>query len=154
MTIDDSQQFIASLPQYARLAGIDWGSKTIGVATGAVALRVATPLKTIIRRKFSADVIALRDLCAQYEVAGLVVGLPLHLDGGEGRRVQSVKDLMAELVKIWPIPFIYADERHSTVAMHEFLIDTADLSRSRRDDVIDKMAAQHILQRFFDTLPR
>lgn len=152
MTRDESQQFIAALPSDARIAGIDWGSKTIGVATGTPALGIATPLKTLKRTRFSADVAALKALCDQYDIKGLVIGLPLHLDGGAGRRAQSVRDLMAELVKIWPVPYVYQDERHSTVAMHEFLIDQADLSRARRAEVIDKMAAQVILQRFFDDL--
>ena len=153
MTIDDITDFLARLPENARLAGIDWGSKTIGVATGTPMLRVATPLQTIRRTKLSQDVAALKALCDRYDVGGLVVGMPYHLDGGAGRRAQSVRDIMAELKLRWDIPFIYQDERHSTVAMHEFLIDAADLSRSRRDDVIDKMAAQVILQRFLDGLP-
>jgi putative Holliday junction resolvase len=153
MTREDHAHFLSQLPQDARLAGVDWGSKTIGVATGTLSLRIATPLRTLARSKFQADVKALKSLCDDYDVAGLVIGLPLHLDGGEGRRVQSVKDLMAELYKVWPIPFTYQDERHSTIAMHQFLIEEVDLSRQRRADVIDKMAAQVILQRFFDDLP-
>lgn len=153
MTTENHADFIAGLPPGARIAGLDWGSKTIGVATGTLALRIATPLRTLVRTKFQTDVQALKKLCDEYDVEGLVVGLPLHLDGGAGRRVQSVRDLMAELANVWPIPFIYQDERHSTVAMHEFLINEADLSRQRRADVIDKMAAQVILQRFFDDLP-
>lgn len=154
MTRDDIEPFLKNLQPGARLAALDWGSKTIGIAIGVPTLRIATPLQTIIRRKLQQDIAALRKVCMDYEVGGLVIGLPLHANGDAGRRAQSVRDVMAEVTRDWPIPVLYWDERYSTAAMQDFLIDTADLSRARRDDVIDKMAAQYILQSFFDCLPQ
>ncbi len=153
MTRDDIDIFLNNLQPNQRLAALDWGSKTIGMAIGVPALRIATPLQTIMRRKLQQDITVLRKACADYDVGGLVVGLPLHANGDAGRRAQSVRDVMAEVTRGWPIPILYWDERYSTAAMEDFLIDTADLSRSRRDAVIDKMAAQYILQSFFDCLP-
>ncbi|MES2729438.1 MAG: Holliday junction resolvase RuvX [Pseudomonadota bacterium] len=153
MTREDIDNLLNNLQPNARLAGLDWGSKTIGVAVGVPTLRLATPLQTLTRRKLQQDIAVLRQLCDKYDVGGLVVGLPLHANGDAGKRAQSVRDIMDEVHRAWPVPYVFWDERYSTAAMHDFLIEAADVSRGRRDQVIDKMAAQYILQSFFDCLP-
>lgn len=154
MTREDIDTFLNNLQPDHRLAALDWGSKTIGVAVGVPSLRLATPLQTLVRRKLQQDIVALRKVCADYDVGGLVIGMPLHANGDAGKRAQSVRDVMAEVTRDWPMPYIFWDERYSTAVMEDFLIDAGDVSRARRDKVIDKMAAQYILQSFFDCLPQ
>jgi len=131
--------------------GIDQGSKTWGLAIASPELTVATPLLTINRTKFSNDVKELAKICAEYDIAGFVIGLPLNMDGSEGPRVDSVKHFGVNLIKSADIlgfePLIaYYDERLSTHTMETFLIEEIDMSRKKRDKIIDKMAAQVILQ--------
>ncbi|MGB3808849.1 MAG: Holliday junction resolvase RuvX [Parvibaculum sp.] len=125
--------------------GLDLGSKTIGLALTDVTLTVASPLETIRRTKFSADVARLLALAAEHQVGGFVVGLPVNMDGTEGPAAQSARAFARNLEKLSPLPLAFWDERMSTAAVTRTLIE-ADTSRARRAEVVDKMAAAYILQ--------
>lgn len=143
----------AALPPRARLFGLDVGEKTIGIAVSDPELKVATPVETIRRGKFSADAERLRRLMKERNVGGIVLGLPVNMDGSEGRRCQSVRQFAANLLARFDIPIVLWDERLSTAAVTRTLLD-ADLSRKRRAEVVDKMAAAYILQGALDALAR
>lgn len=128
-----------------RFMGLDLGSKTIGLALSDVTLTVASPLETIKRTKFSADVARLLELAAKHEIGGFVVGLPVNMDGSEGPAAQSARAFGRNLEKLSPIPLTFWDERMSTAAVTRTLLE-ADASRARRAEVVDKMAAAYILQ--------
>lgn len=134
-----------ALKRGERLMGVDLGSKTIGLALSDLSLTVATPLETIRRAKFTADAKRLLDLATEHGVGGLIVGLPLNMDGSEGPAVQSARAFVRNLEKLSPIPLAFWDERLSTAAVTRTLLE-ADTSRARRAEVVDKMAAAYILQ--------
>lgn len=144
------------LPPRGRLLGLDLGEKTIGLALSNSDLTLASPLHTIRRRKFTEDAMVLGELCREREVGGLVVGLPLNMDGSEGTRARSTKQFARNLIEIagLGLPVALWDERLSTAAVERFLIDEADMSRRRRGEVVDKMAAAFILQGALDALRR
>ncbi len=135
----------------ARLLGLDLGEKTIGLALSDTGLTIATPLQTLKRTKFSVDVLTLFALIAEHGVGGLVVGLPLNMDGSEGPSVQSARAFVRNFSAKSEIPIVMWDERLSTAAVTRTLID-ADASRKRRKEVVDKMAAAYILQGALDAL--
>ncbi|WP_131856351.1 Holliday junction resolvase RuvX [Bosea sp. BK604] len=141
------------LPDQARLLGLDLGTKTIGLALSDVERQIATPLETIKRVKFGLDAAALLKIAAKYEVAGLVIGLPLNMDGSEGPRVQSTRAFIRNLAPLTSLPIVFWDERLSTLAVTRTLLD-ADASRAKRAEVVDKMAAAYILQGALDRLLR
>ncbi len=128
-----------------RLFGLDVGTKTIGLALSDVLRRIATPLETISRKKFSLDAARLLDLAKQHGVGGLVIGLPVNLDGTEGPRAQSTRAFARNLAQLTELPMAFWDERLSTAAVERALLE-ADTSRKRRAELIDKMAAAYILQ--------
>ena len=136
-----------------RLLGLDIGSKTIGLALSDVTLMVASPAETIKRGKFTADAGRLADIIAEENVGGLVLGLPVQMDGAEGRRCQSVRQFADNLLEHIDLPIAFWDERLSTAAVERVLIDEADMTRKRRAEVIDKMAAAYILQGALDSMP-
>lgn len=136
-----------------RLMGLDLGEKTIGLALSDVRLTIATPLETIRRKKFTADAEALIALIAKHEVGGLVIGLPMNMDGSEGPRCQSARQFAANLLGKTDIPIAFQDERLSTAAVTRTLLE-ADVSRARRAELVDKMAAAYILQAALDILAR
>ena len=138
------------LPRGCRLLGLDVGSKTIGLALSDPTLTVATPLLTVRRTKFTRDAEALRELATEHEVGGLVIGLPVSMDGSEGPRCQSVRQLARNLVQVLDLPVAFWDERLSTAAVERMLIAEVDMSRRRRSQVIDKAAAAYILQGALD----
>lgn len=135
----------------ARLMGLDLGTKTIGLALSDVERRIATPLDTIQRVKFGKDVTRLGALAGRFEVAALVIGLPLNMDGSEGPRVQSTRAFVRGLGPLLPLPVCFWDERLSTAAVTRSLI-AQDASRAKRAAVVDKMAAAYILQGALDRL--
>ncbi len=139
-----------------RLLGLDPGSKTIGLAISDSALTVASPLETIKRGKFTQDAERLAEICRDYRVGGLVIGLPVNMDGTEGPRCQSVRQLARNLVEKagFTQPIAFWDERLSTAAVERFLVDEADMTRKRRAAVVDKMAAAYILQGALDAIAR
>jgi len=142
---------VASLPPLSRLMGLDLGGKTIGVATSDLTRRIATPVETVARKKFTADAARLLAIAARENIGVIVLGLPVNMDGSEGPRVQSARAFARNLTKLTPIPIIYWDERLSTAAVERMLI-AADASRAKRDAVIDKLAAAWILQAALDSL--
>lgn len=140
-----------------RLLGLDLGTKTIGLAISDRAWRVASPLETLARgKRFSEDAAALARLIAEREIGGLVIGLPVNLDGTEGPRAQATRAFARNLRALAGIalPVALWDERLSTAAVERFLIGEADMSRAKRGKVVDKMAAAYILQGALDRLSR
>jgi putative holliday junction resolvase len=137
----------------ARLLGLDLGEKTIGLALSDTLLTIATPLQTLKRGKFSVDAPAIEALIKEHGIGGLVVGLPLNMDGSEGPSAQSARALVRNFAARSAIPVILWDERLSTAAVTRTLID-ADASRKRQKEVVDKMAAAYILQGALDALAR
>jgi putative Holliday junction resolvase len=143
--------FARTLPHGARLIGIDVGSKTLGLALSDVTRNIATGLVTLRRSKFAADADRLLALAAEHQIGGFVVGLPLNLDGTAGPRVQATRAFVRNLAKLTPLPILFWDERLSTVAAERALLE-ADVTRSRRAAVIDKVAATLILQGALDRM--
>jgi putative holliday junction resolvase len=146
----DPAEFAAALPNAGALAGLDVGTKTIGLALCDAGWSFAGPAETIGRTKFTKDLAALAAFVAVHEVAGLVVGLPLSLDGSDSPRTQSVRAFARNLAPLG-LPVLLWDERWSTQAVERAMID-ADVSRAKRAVAIDKLAAAHILQGAIDAL--
>lgn len=134
-----------------RLLGLDVGTKTIGMALSDTTLLVATPFDTIRRTRFAADAARLAAEVARHKVGGIVVGLPVSLDGSEGPRAQSVRQFARNLLERLDLPLTFWDERMSTAAVEREMI-AADLSRKRRAEIIDKVAAAYILQGLLDRI--
>ena len=153
MIHEDFTAFAAALPPYSAVFGLDFGTKTIGVAVSDTFRTVATPLETIRRTKFTKDAEALDKVIAEWRVGGLVLGLPVNMDGTEGPRCQSTRQFVRNLEKRGlDMPVAFWDERLSTSAVERFLIDGADMTRKRRGEVVDKMAAAYILQGALEAL--
>jgi len=144
-------EMAALLPHHARLLGLDVGTKTIGLALSDVSRTIATAHSTITRSKFSKDAHALLAIIAEHDIAGLVVGLPVNMDGSEGPRAQATRAFVRNLARECDLPVLLWDERLSTAAAERALLE-ADASRKRRGEVIDKMAAAFILQGALDRL--
>jgi putative Holliday junction resolvase len=145
------EEFVAALPPNRAVAGLDLGDKTIGVALSDLRRQVATPIEVIRREKFTLDAARLLALLQARGAAGIVLGLPLNMDGSSGPRVQSTQAFARNLEKLTPLPICYWDERLSTVAAERALLE-ADTSRKRRKEVIDQVAAGYILQGMLDRL--
>lgn len=145
------EEFAAALPPRRPLFGLDLGSKTIGVAVSDVSRMIASGLTTITRVKFKLDAAELLANAQRLDACGLVIGLPLNLDGSSGPRVQSTRSFVRNLAPLCDLPVLLWDERLSTVAAERMLID-ADASRRRRAEVIDKVAATIILQGALDRM--
>lgn len=151
MPVVDPTCLAAALTAGQRLLGLDVGEKTIGLAISDATLTVATPLDTIRRTKFTADAETLKRVIHERRIGALVVGLPVDMHGGEGRRCQSVRQFATNLLERVDLPLAFWDERLSTVAVTRAMLD-ADLSRRRRAAVVDKAAAAYILQGVLDRL--
>lgn len=145
------EEFAAALPAFGAVGGLDLGTKTIGVAVSDSLRSVATPLRTIRRSKFTADAQDLLALVQERGLAGLVLGLPMNMDGSEGPRCQSTRAFARNLERLTPLPIAFWDERLSTVAAERAMLE-ADMSRKRRAEVIDHVAAGFILQGALDRL--
>lgn len=141
--------FLTACPQ-GKLAGLDVGTKTIGLALCDAGWSFAGPAETIRRTKFTQDLELLRTFVQRNTVAGLVVGLPLNLDGSDSPRTQSVRAFARNLAPL-SLPILLWDERWSTQAVERAMI-AADVSRAKRADAVDKLAAAHILQGAIDAL--
>jgi putative Holliday junction resolvase len=141
-----------AVPSGAPIAGLDLGSKTIGVAVCDTSLMIASPLALIRRSKFTDDANLLFALMAKRGAAGIVIGLPVNMDGSEGPRCQSARAFARNLLRLKDIPIAFWDERLSSVAVGRVLVEEADASRARRADVVDKMAAAWILQGALDRI--
>lgn len=153
MAVLDLEALRAALPPGRRLLGLDLGTKTIGLALSDNRLTIASPLETIRRAKFAADAAALVRIANEREVGGLVIGLPVSLDGTEGPRCQSVRQFARNLAPHLPLDVAFWDERLSTAVVERALIE-ADLTRKRRAEIVDKLAAAYILQGALDFLAR
>jgi putative holliday junction resolvase len=145
-TLDD-------LPAGARLLGVDLGTKTIGLALSDVERRIASPLVTLRRTKFTPDAMKIREIIERHGVGGLIVGLPLNMDGSEGPRAQATRAFVRNLAPLLERPIAFWDERLSTLAANRALLE-ADASRARRAELVDKLAAAYVLQGFLDNLAR
>ncbi|MCB1783070.1 MAG: Holliday junction resolvase RuvX [Alphaproteobacteria bacterium] len=158
MAIDYLKNIAQQSPKGKALMGLDVGKKTIGVAVCDPGHSIATPLLTVVRVKFGRDVEALKAVIREYEVGGFVIGLPLNMDGSEGPRCQSVRDFAAEFalrlgddfgndpwIALW-------DERLSTASVEDFVDEVVDIKKRRAKEkgILDKLAAQHILQGALD----
>lgn len=152
MVFQSLSELIKYLPKKSRLLGLDVGRKTIGLAVSDSDMKIATTVGTIRRSKFTKDVKNLDAIITERQVNGLVLGLPISMDGKEGPACQSVRQFAVNLDNILEIGITFWDERLSTSAVERLLIKEADLSRNRRSKIIDKMAAAYILQGALDSL--
>ncbi len=153
MSVADIVDLAGKLATGERLLGLDVGAKTVGLALSDRGLVVASPLETLRRGKFADDVAALGKICRERSVGGLVLGLPVNMDGSEGPRCQSVRQFAANLAERGlNLPLAFWDERLSTAAVERLLTEEADMTRRRRGQVVDKMAAAYILQGALDAL--
>jgi putative Holliday junction resolvase len=141
----------ARLPPRTPIVGLDLGTKTIGVAISDLTRQIASPLETIVRKKFSIDAANLLAIVAREKTGVIVLGLPLNLDGTEGPRAQSTRAFARNLERLTNIPIVFWDERLSTMAVEKAMIE-AGASRAKRADHIDKLAAAYILQSALDSL--
>ena len=151
MIIEDMASFRTALPPNRAICGLDLGEKTVGFAVSDLRRQVASPLLVIRRTKFTEDARALLTLLSDRNLAGIVLGLPLNMDGSEGPRVQSTRAFARNLSRLTDLPITYWDERLSTVAAERALLE-ADTSRKRRSEVIDQVAAGYILQGALDRM--
>jgi putative Holliday junction resolvase len=142
---------ITGLPPNAPVIGLDLGSKTIGVAISDITLKIASPIETIARKKFTDDARRLLAIAVERRAGLFLLGLPLNMDGSEGPRAQSTRAFARNFGKLTPLPIVFWDERLSTAAVERMLID-ADTSRARRAEIVDKLAAAYILQSALDSL--
>lgn len=152
MIVDSMQALAAALAPGDRLLGLDLGDKTVGLAVSDPALTLASPLETIRRKKFTIDAEALLAIVDREGIGGLVLGYPVSMDGTEGPRCQSTRQFARNLERLRDLPMALWDERLSTAAVERLLTSEADLSRARRAQVVDKMAAAYILQGALDSL--
>jgi putative Holliday junction resolvase len=146
---NDTAEFAVAVP-HGKLAGLDVGSKTIGVAICDAGWHFAGPLETLRRAKFTRDLQALREVLVREQIAGIVIGLPLNMDGSDSPRTQSVRAFARNLAPL-DLPILLWDERWSTQAVERAMIE-ADVSRARRAEKVDALAAAHILQGAIDAL--
>ena len=151
MAIRNIDDLRAGMAPGARLLGLDVGDKTIGVAVSDSAWSIAAPVTTIRRSKFAADAAALLSLADERQADGLVIGLPVNMDGSEGRRCQSVRQFAQNLLAVRDLPIAFWDERLSTMAVERAML-AADLSRRKRAKAVDAAAAAYILQGALDSL--
>lgn len=146
------EEFAAALPPRTPIAAVDVGEKTIGVAVSDISRMIASPLELIRKVKFTQDAERLFKLMRGRGAGGLIVGLPVNMDGTEGPRCQASRAFARNLLRLQDFPIAFWDERLSTVAVQRMLTDEADLSRARRADLVDKAAAAWILQGALDRL--
>lgn len=140
------------VPRGRRVAGLDIGAKTVGLALSDPTRTIASALSVLARRRHADDLARLAALLAEHEVGGIVAGLPVGMDGGEGPQCQRVRQFGRDLLARIDLPLAYWDERLSTRAVERLLIEGADLSRQRRRRIIDRAAAAYILQGALDAM--
>ncbi|WP_374516621.1 Holliday junction resolvase RuvX [Brevundimonas sp.] len=152
MTVMTLEELAASTPPGTPWLGLDLGEKTIGVAASDATRMIASPLELIRKTRFTQDAEAVLKLMDGRRASGLVIGLPLNMDGSEGPRAQSCRAFARNLQRLREVPVAFQDERLSTTAVERFLIDELDLTRKRRAGVVDRTAAAWILQGALDRL--
>jgi putative Holliday junction resolvase len=146
------EELAAATPPGTPWLGLDLGEKTIGVAASDATRMIASPLQLVRKAKFTQDAEAVLKLMDGRKASGLVIGLPLNMDGSEGPRAQSCRAFARNLQRLREVPVAFQDERLSTSAVERFLIDELDLTRKRRAGVVDRTAAAWILQGALDRL--
>ena len=144
-------QLVKKKKESMRLLGVDLGSKTIGLAVSDPLLKIASPITTLKRSKLSSNAIEFSNIIKNYQIGGIIVGLPINMDGTEGPRVQATRDWSLDLARILSIPVAFWDERLSTVAVERMMLN-ADMTRNKRAAKIDQAAAAYILQGALDNI--
>jgi putative Holliday junction resolvase len=152
MPVLDLMDLPAALPPRTPVVGLDLGEKTIGVAVSDISLTIASPLVLIHKKKFTLDAEAIFAVMASRGAGGVVIGLPVNMDGTEGARCQSNRAFARNLLRLRDLPIAFWDERWSTAAVERVLIGEADLTRAKRAEVVDRAAAGYILQGALDRL--
>lgn len=147
----DINELSERLEKGAIVAGLDLGTKTIGLAVSDSGLSFSHPRQVILRKKFTLDAEMLLAAFAKDKVAAAIIGLPVNMDGSEGPRAQATRAFVRNMEKLTDVPFVYWDERLSTVAAERVLI-SMDVSRKKRGDRIDSAAAAFILQGALDRI--
>ena len=150
MIITRQEFLLLQKSRHSRIIGLDVGEKTIGIALSDAGLIIASPLRTIKRQKFHLDYMELQKTIDEFKIYAVVIGFPLNMNGSEGPRCQSVQQFAKNIIQKKDIPIIFWDERLSTMAVNRQMID-ADISRQKRDKLVDKLAASYILQGFLDS---
>ena len=148
---DNFIEFVSLLPRFKSLIGLDLGTKTIGIAVSDTLWSVATPRETIKRKKFGLDCDALDIIFNSTDTGGIILGLPMNMDGSEGPRCQATRAFARNLSLRCPIPIAFWDERLSSIAAERAMLE-ADMSRAKRADNIDHVAASFILQGALDRI--
>jgi putative Holliday junction resolvase len=152
MPIIDILDLPAALPSLTPVLGLDLGEKTIGVAVSDLTRTIASPLVLIRKTKFTDEANQLFKLMADRGAGGVVIGLPVNMDGTEGVRCQSNRAFARNLLRLKDLPIAFWDERLSSAAVNRMLIQEADLTRKKRAEVVDRAAAAYILQGALDRL--
>ena len=153
MTILTLETLVREIKRGRTIAGLDLGTKTIGFSVSDLGWRLANPKLVIARTKFTKDAEELLKAAAKFEVGAFVIGLPVNMDGTEGPRAQATRAFVRNMERLSGLPFVFQDERLSTVAAERTLI-AMDVSRAKRDERIDSAAAAFILQGALDRLAR
>ena len=148
----DLSDFKAHIKPYSAIMGIDYGSKRIGIAVSDLLQSIATSYKILYRTSWSKDVAELKKIISEKEIGGIIYGLPLQMNGQEGDIAREVKKFAEKLYTEIPLPYAFWDERLSSAAVEKFLINEVDLSRQKRQKVLDASAAAYILQGALDAL--
>jgi putative Holliday junction resolvase len=151
MMINDSKQFREIIPPKCSILGIDLGKKRTGIAVSDINQKIASPLRVIENMKFKETLNILKEILTERDVCAIIVGDPINMDGSIGPKSQSSRSFIKNLSKDLDIPILLWDERLSTVSAERSLLE-ADISRKKRQQVIDKIAASIILQNFLDYL--
>jgi putative holliday junction resolvase len=149
MLLTTQHEFCTTLPREGRVLCLDVGTTTIGLALSDLGRMIATPHSTINRTKFTKDIEKLKEIISAQRVCGLIISYPLNMDGSHGPRTQSVRTFVSTMSKHVELPMLLWDERLSTMAVERMMIE-ADMSRARRAELVDKLAASYILQGFLD----
>ena len=152
MITTDLKEFKNYLPAKHSLLGFDYGEKRLGIAISDLLLMTANPLKIIYRKTIEQDIAAIGNIISEREIGGFVCGLPLQMDGLEGKTAQAVRLFATKIDQTFKLPFLLWDERLSSKAVESFLIKEVDLSRAKRKQILDSQAAGYILQGVLDAL--
>lgn len=151
MSVVPLDEFTSFMPEFGRVIALDVGSRTIGIAYSDAMRQLASPADTIRRTKFKQDALSIVDVCEREKVAGIVIGYPLNMDGTEGPRCQSTRAFARSLEEYIMLPMCFWDERMSSQEAEDAMLAT-DMSRQKRAQKIDKVAAALFLQGFLDAL--
>ena len=152
MIFEKISELMKTFPKGTRLLGLDVGKKNIGIAISDLGLKIASPNSNLKRTKLKKDLESLQQIVLDKNIGGLICGLPIELDGSEGKACQSIRQFVKDVNAELSIDISFWDERLSTVAVERVLIEEANLSRHRRAQIVDKVAAVYILQSALDYL--